>query len=318
MHLFIKANYPFMKWRRYGYLFSGITLAASVIGLIALGGPKWSVDFTGGTLVQVMLDAPRDIAAIRGALAGADLGTAEIQRFGESNEYLIRSDRTKHGEKTADTIVEALRSGLSGATVEIRRTEDVGPKVGTELKWGAIKALSLGMLAILIYVGIRYEFRFAAAGVIALFHDVIFVTGAMTILGREFSLGVVAALLTIAGFSINDTIIIFDRIRETMRTARRESFEDIVERSINKTLSRTILTSGLTMVAVVSLVLFGGEVNRDFAVALMIGIFVGTYSTIFVASALVVDWRARDQMRAEKKRQVAAQGERLAVGPRVG
>jgi preprotein translocase subunit SecF len=288
-----------------------------VIGLVALGGPKWSVDFTGGTLVQVMLDAPRDIGAIRSALDAAGLGTSEIQRFGETNEYLIRADRSRHGDKTADVIVVALRAGLPGASVEVRRTEDVGPKVGTELKWGAVKALSLGLIAVLIYVGVRYEFRFAAAGVIALFHDVIFVTGAMTILGREFSLGVVAALLTIAGYSINDTIIVFDRIRETMRTARRESFADICERSINRTLSRTVLTSGLTMVAVMSLFLFGGEVNRDFALALMIGIFVGTYSSIFVAGAIVVDWRARDQARAERKR-VASAGERLAAGPRVG
>ncbi len=306
MHFFVNANYPFMKWRRVGYIFSLVTFAISVIGLVALGGPKWSVDFTGGTLIQILLDKPLEISAIRAALGPVGLDTGEIQRFGESNEYLLRVDRTKYGEKTAPTVVEALRTGLSGVSIDVRRTEDVGPRVGGELKRGAAIALTFGLLSVLVYVAVRYEMRFAAAGVIALFHDIIFVTGVLTIFHREFSLGVVAALLTIAGYSINDTIIVFDRIREGMRIYRREPFSDICDKSINRTLSRTIITSGLTLVSVVSLLLFGGEVNRDFALALTIGIAVGTYSSIFVASAIVVDWRAYDAARAEKKRRVAA------------
>jgi preprotein translocase SecF subunit len=306
MHLFINANYPFMKWRRMGYTFSIVTLALSIIVLIVKGGPKWSVDFVGGTLVQVQLDREASVGDIRSALDEIGLGTSEIQRFGVTNEFLVRADRTRYGEATANTIIGALQTHLSGTNVLVRRTEDVGPKVGKELRGNAVWAVVLGLASILIYVKVRYEFRFAAAGVVALFHDTLFVVGFLTLFGKEFSLGVLAALLTIVGFSINDTIIIFDRIREGMRTMRREPFMYVVEHSINKTLSRTIITSGLTLSTVVALYLFGGEVIRDFALALLIGIVVGTYSTIFVAGAIVVDWRAYDTARAEKRRLAAA------------
>jgi preprotein translocase subunit SecF len=302
MHLFVNANYPFMKWRKWGYIFSMVTLGIALIGLAVKGGPKWSVDFTGGTLVQIHVNQPTSVADVRAALDPIGLGTAEIQQFGESDEFLIRVDRSQYGEQTSQKVSDALRGGVAGGAVEIRRTEDVGPKVGAELKWGAAKALALGLLGVLVYVGLRYEFRFAAAGVLALFHDIVFVVGFLTILHREFSLNVVAALLTIAGYSINDTIIVFDRIRENMRTMRRESFSDVVDHAINSTLSRTVITSGLTMLTVVALFLFGGEVIRDFALALMIGIGVGTYSSIFVAGAIVVDWRARALASAERKK----------------
>jgi preprotein translocase SecF subunit len=306
MHFFINANYPFMKWRRIGYAFSIITLLLSIAVLLAKGGPKWSVDFVGGTLVQIATDRDVSIADIREAMSAIDLGTAEIQRFGESNEYLIRVDRALYGEQTGDKIVEALQGHLSGATIDVRRTEDVGPKVGKELRANAAWAVTLGLLAILVYIKVRYEFRFAASGVVALFHDILFVVGFLTLIGKEFSLGVMAALLTIAGYSINDTIIIYDRIREGMRTMRRESFGTVVDVSINRTLSRTVITSGLTLSCVVALYLFGGEVIRDFALALLVGIVIGTYSSIFVAGAIVLDWRAYDQTRAEKKRLAAA------------
>ncbi len=306
MHFFVNANFPFMKWRRIGYTFSVVTLLLSVIALVVKGGPKWSVDFVGGTLVQIHTDREVSIGDLRGAVSAIELGTAEIQRFGESTEYLIRADRTRYGEETGDKIVEALRGHLPGVGIDVRRTEDVGPKVGKELRTNAVWAVTLGLLAILVYVKVRYEFRFAASGVVALFHDILFVTGLLTLIGKEFSLGVMAALLTIAGYSINDTIIIFDRIREGMRTLRREAFGTVVDLSINRTLSRTVITSGLTLSAVAALYLFGGEVIRDFALALLIGIVIGTYSSIFVAGAIVVDWRAYDQARAEKKRLAAA------------
>jgi len=302
MHLFLSTHYPFMKWRKVGYAFSLITLSIALLGLIVKGGPKWSVDFTGGTLVQISVDSATNVGALRSALEPLGLAGAEIQQFGATNEYLIRVDRSKYGDQTTNRVIEALRAGAAGANIEVRRTEDVGPKVGSELKWGAAKALALGLLAVLIYVGVRYEFRFAATGVLALFHDIVFVVGILTILNREFSLNVVAALLTIAGYSINDTIIVFDRIRENMRTMRRSSFAEVVDESINNTLSRTIITSGLTMMTVISLLLFGGEVIRDFAIALMIGIAVGTYSSIFVAGAVVLDWRTRALASAERKK----------------
>ncbi len=306
MHFFVNANYPFMKWRRIGYTFSIVTLILSVAALVVKGGPKWSVDFVGGTLVQIHTDREVSIADLREAISAIELGTAEIQRFGESTEYLIRADRSQYGEETGDRIVEALRGRLSGVQIDVRRTEDVGPKVGNELRTNAVWAMTLGLLAILVYIKVRYEFRFAASGVVALFHDILFVTGLLTLMGKEFSLGVMAALLTIAGYSINDTVIIYDRIREGMRTMRREPFSTIVDVSINRTLSRTVITSGLTLSCVVSLYLFGGEVIRDFALALLIGIVLGTYSSIFVAGAIVLDWRAYDQARAEKKRLAAA------------
>lgn len=302
MHLFLNAHYPFMKWRKYGYAFSLITLAIALIGLAIHGGPKWSVDFTGGTLVQAHFGRETTVADVRAALERIGFGAAEIQQFGGTSEYLMRVDRAQYGDQTANKVVDALRTHFSDTTVDIRRTEDVGPKVGSELKTNAAMALGIGLLFVLVYVGWRYEFRFAATGVLALFHDMIFVVGILTLLNMEFSLNVVAALLTIAGYSINDTIIVFDRIRENMRTMRRESFSDIVDTSINQTLSRTVITSGLTMMTVVSLLLFGGEVIRDFALALMIGIAVGTYSSIFVAGAVVVDWRAKAIASAERKK----------------
>jgi preprotein translocase SecF subunit len=243
---------------------------------------------------------------VRAALQPIGLATSEIQQFGTTNEFLIRADRSQHGDRTADTMLEALRSGLPGSTVEARRTEDVGPKVGSELKVGAAKALLLGLLCILIYVGVRYEFRFAGSAVIVLFFDVLVVVGLLTLMGREFSLNVVAALLTVAGYCVNDTIIVFDRIREDMRLYRKETFEKIVDLSINQTLSRTIITSGLTFSTVVCLYLFGGEVIRDFALALGLGIAVGTLASIFVAAAILVDWRARAMAAADRKKAQAA------------
>jgi len=302
MHFFLNAKYPFMQWRRVGYIVSLAVLGVALLGLVVKGGPKWSVDFTGGTLVQIHVEPRTEIATVRSALQPIGLAASEIQQFGETNEFLIRADRSQYGEKTADTMISALRSGIPGATVDVRRTEDVGPKVGSELKWGAAKALALGLLCILIYVGVRYEFRFAASAVIVLFFDVVVVIGLMTLLGREFSLNVVAALLTVAGYSVNDTIIVFDRIREDMRLYRKESFETIVDLSINQTLSRTIITSGLTFSTVICLYLFGGEVIRDFALALGLGIGVGTLASIFVAAAILVDWRARALASAERNK----------------
>lgn len=306
MHLFLNAHYPFMQWRRAGYFVSAAFLVVALVGLAMHGGPKWSVDFTGGTLVEIGVGRPATIAEIRGSLEDLGLAASEIQQFGQSHVFLIRADRDRYGVDTGQRVVEAVQAKLFDTKVETRRIEDVGPKVGPELKMGAAKALFLGLLCILIYVGVRYELRFAAAAVVTLFFDVVVVVGILTLLNREFSLNIVAAILTIAGYSVNDTIIVFDRIRENLRLLRKDAFSNIVDKSINQTLSRTIITSGLTFSTVVCLYLFGGEVIRDFALALGMGIAIGTCASIFVASAIVVDWRAADQARSEKKRKVAA------------
>ncbi len=293
--LLVGTDIPFMKFRRFAYMFSG-ALMLITLGWFFTKGPKYSVDFTGGTLLQVRTSQPVHADQLRQALEAAGLG-AEIQQMtGDSqNEYMIRF-RTD-GDPVA-LVQNAVAKSLPGTTLELRRNETVGPKVGSDLRQKALMAILTSLGAILLYVGIRYEFKFALGGVVALFHDVVITVGALMFTGREISLTVVAALLTIAGYSINDTIVVFDRIRERSKALRKEKHSRVMDMAVNETLSRTVITAFTVFLAALALFIWGGDVLRDFSFAMLVGTVFGTYSSVFVASAMALDiWISLDRQK---------------------
>ncbi len=295
LQLLVGTDIPFMKFRRFAYLFSGALMLVT-LGWFFTKGPKYSVDFTGGTLLQVRTSQPVHADQLRQALEAAGLG-AEIQQMtGDSqDEYMIRF-RTDGDPVTL--VQNAVAKSLPGITLELRRNETVGPKVGTDLRQKALLAILTSLGAILLYVGIRYEFKFALGGVVALFHDVVITVGALMITGREISLTVVAALLTIAGYSINDTIVVFDRIRERSKALRKEKHSRVMDLAVNETLSRTVITAFTVFLAALALFIWGGDVLRDFSFAMLVGTVFGTYSSVFVASAMALDiWISLDRQK---------------------
>lgn len=288
---------PFMNFRTPAYILSGVLVLAT-LGWLAVKGPRYSVDFTGGTLLQVRIAPAATADAVRDAVQAGGFPGAEIQQLtGDAqDEFLIRvkSDTTS-AEAVATRLTETLTTRLGGAQIEQRRVETVGPKVGKELREKAIWAILASLGGILLYVGWRYEFKFALGGVVAILHDVLVTLGFVLFTGREVSLTVIAALLTIAGFSINDTIVTFDRIRERTKTHRKESHREAMDTAVNETLSRTVITALTVFLCTLALYLFGGEVLKDFSFAMLVGVVVGTYSTIFIASAMALDiWTALD------------------------
>ncbi|MDA1000060.1 MAG: protein translocase subunit SecF [bacterium] len=311
-----EAKYDFIGKRT---LFGGISIAAVLLALALLGmkGINYGIDFTGGTLVQLRFSAARPIGEVREAVSGLNFGDTVVQNFGSEQEFLIRVERSLGSvEGVGERIAAALSKRFGKGTFEIRRTEMVGPQVGADLRQKAVSSMLFALLGILIYVSIRFQFRQAVAAVIAILHDVVLTLGAFSLSGKEFSLPIVAALLTIVGYSLNDTIVVFDRIRENVRLARRSEFEEIVNNSINQTLSRTILTSGTTLVAVLAFLFLGGAVISDVAFALTVGIIVGTYSSIYVASAILLIWPERGRRRSGKAANPAPTKNRpLSGGP---
>ncbi|MDV2495947.1 MAG: protein translocase subunit SecF [bacterium] len=282
--------------------------ALIVLGLATAGlrGLNYGIDFAGGTLVELKMPRPVDIEDVRRELRGIGMGDSTIQHYGSKDEILIRMMRSPTGiEGIADIqgqIIKALEVVYGEGSIELRRTEVVGPQVGAALRRQATLAMAYALIGILIYITIRFEFRFAVAAILALVHDVLITLGAFALTNRELSLPVIAAFLAIVGYSLNDTIVVFDRIRENLRLYRRESYEGVINRSINETLSRTILTSLTTLLVVLALFFLGGEVIHDFAFALLVGIIVGTYSSIFIASPLLILW----QRFAPSKKRLAA------------
>ncbi len=284
---FIKpgVNIDFIGKRK---IFISISVALILIGLISIfikGGLKYGIDFAGGTIIQVKFNHPISIGDLRKVIKGA-----QIQNFGDSkDEFLIKYPLTKTSTEKLQRKIETILSKKFGkGNYIIRRVEMVGPKIGKDLRRKGAIAILISLIGILIYVTLRFEFRFALGAVLALFHDVLITLGIFSILNKEFDLTVVAAFLTIVGYSLNDTIIVFDRIRENMQKFLKMDFPSLINRSVNETLSRTILTSGTTFFVVLALFLFGGGVIHNFALALLIGIIVGTYSSIYIASPLVL------------------------------
>lgn len=289
--IFVNAHYDFVGKRRWFYIASGGAVAAAILSIVLHGGLNYGIDFTGGALVQVRYDKPAGVAQVRKGLDELGLGNAVIQEFGDSREYLIRLPPSEQSHEQLGARVQGALARTAGASVEIRRLEFVGPQVGRDLQVQALYAVLAGMAGILIYVAIRFDYRGGVIAIIALAHDIMVTLGALSLANLEMSLPVLAALLTIVGYSINDTIVVFDRIRETRgRGLRRgQGLADLINGALNQTLSRTILTSFTTFVAALVLFLFGGEVLRDFAFALVVGVVTGTYSSVAAAS-LVMDW----------------------------
>ncbi len=287
----------FLGIRRSTFILSCLIIGASIISIILHGGLNYGIDFAGGTLVQVKFSEPTQAETIKENLASIGLERSLVQRFGEKgeNEYLIRVEREVSDLGVLSLqIDEALQEAYGKGGVEIRRTEMVGPKVGKDLRKKGILAIVYAMIGILIYITWRFEsFIFALGAIAALAHDVMITVGAFSVANKEFTLPIVAAILTIIGYSLNDTIVVYDRIRENRRKMRRESFGKVINASINETLSRTLLTSLTTLIVVVILFIFGGGVIHDFAFALMVGVLVGTYSSIFIASPIILTWQER-------------------------
>jgi preprotein translocase subunit SecF len=310
--ILVGTRYQFMKRRKIAYTVSLVLSLISVGALLLRGGPRESIDFTGGSVLYVAFDRAVPVEDIRSAAAGAPFEGTEIQMAEEGRQAIIHF-RQAEGDTTNP--FTALRSRIesrqAGVSVTLRSLDVVGPKVGKELEQKAALAVLVSLVLMLIYIAFRFtRLSFGVGALIGLFHTVLLVLGLFTILNIEVSLTIVAAFLTLSGYAINDSIVVFDRIRENMGLTRRMSFSDVVDKSINETLSRTILTGGTTFVSILALYFLGGVVIRDFALAMGVGMLVGTYSTVYVASALALDlsnwWTARRARRAGHQPQKVA------------
>ena len=280
---------PFMGMRKQALIFSVAAMLIS-LGALMVNGLNLGIDFTGGTLVEVGYKEAVDVDKVRENLARGGFENSIVQHFStDKKDVLIRlapEASAEFGAKLSDQIFQTLAQG--GAKVDLRRVEFVGPQVGEELTEDGGLAVLYALIAILVYVGLRFEYRFAVGSVIALMHDVIFTLGVFALFQFEFDLSVLAAVLAVIGYSLNDTIVVYDRIRENFRKMRKGNPESIIDRSLNQTLSRTLMTSVTTLLVLLSLFLFGGEVINGFSLALIIGVLIGTYSSIYVASTSVL------------------------------
>ena len=318
MRIFANTSYPFVKWRRYGYIISAILILPSIAAMIfniATTGSwlNYGVDFTGGTLVQVQFQQPTAVEQVR--TVNPDW---QITRFGEANEFVIRMPAfdQEAGQDAAVRVREQLEQRFGAGSVQIERTEAVGPTVGEELQRKALIALLISFAMMLVYIAFRFEWQFGVASLIPTVHDLVFTLGVLAILRSEISIGTIAAILTIVGYSVNDTIVIFDRVREHLQRPRRPPLPQLLDAALNETLPRTVITSGTTVVVLLSLYLFGGAVIRDFALVLILGIGIGTYSSVFVAPGTLMALASRWPLHGEATTKGAAprkSGARAAV-----
>ncbi|MCH8080472.1 MAG: protein translocase subunit SecF [Proteobacteria bacterium] len=295
-------NIDFMGKRKLAAFFS-ITLMVASIASLVIQGLNFGVDFTGGTLVEVGYAQPVELESIRSALASSEFGEATVQSFGRASDVLIRI-APKQGSNTADisgAILELLQAG--DQSVEMRRVEFVGPQVGEELTEDGGLAMLYALLGILIYVALRFQMRFSVGAIAALVHDVVITIGIFSVTQMDFDLTVLAALLAVIGYSLNDTIVVFDRIRENFHKMRKVTPIEVMNTSLNQTLSRTIMTSVTTLLVLTALFLVGGKIIHGFSTALIIGVLIGTYSSIFVASpvTLALGITKEDLMPVEKE-----------------
>ena len=295
MQVLSNTHINFIENRKIGYVVSGIIILASIISLVMHGGPKYNIDFTGGTLIHLKFEKPIEIESVRSAISLKGYGESEIKYFGSNDEIAIRSGSAKTVEELSKTFEEILEQTFLDNPHVVQRVESVGPKIGKELILDTFMAIFWAMVLILIYVMWRFEFKFSLGAVLALIHDITITIGIFSLLDIEISSTVIAAVLTIVGYSLNDSIVVFDRIRENLKVKQKnaEAFVETVNRSLNETLSRTVITSLTTLFVVSVLFFFGGEVLRSFALALIIGIIVGTYSSLFIASPTVVELQLR-------------------------
>jgi preprotein translocase SecF subunit len=324
MEFFRNPNINFVGAMKPAFMFSAVLVIVSLVGLLFMGGPRLSIDFTGGSVLQVKMNPAPSVGDIRTALEGQGYDGIQVTEFGSVDEFLITFPTpaevvelaaagdekarntgvsTVSGEKTLDAaqiLLGDLRAGLSGTEIELRREESVGPKIGGELRTAALNSIVAALALIVLYITVRFVFRYGVAAIMALVHDVTLTLGVFALLHFEVSLQIIAAFLTIIGYSLNDTIVVFDRIRENMKLRRKESYRQVINRSINECLSRTVLTSLTTMFVALTLYFLGGPVIHDFAFALCFGVIVGTYSSMFIASPILVWWYER-QIRDKKR-----------------
>jgi preprotein translocase subunit SecF len=296
-------RYDFIGKRKITVWISAVALLLCLVSILLHNGLRYGVDFAGGLLLQIKFSKPVEISEIRNALETMGAKEAMVQNFGAENEFLIRVERASDDiEAKSRSIQTALKERFKEKTLEIRRAEIVGPKVGSDLKRKALWAVGLSFLGILIYVAFRFhQFGYGLGGIVALIHDVIIIYGVISIFNIEYSLSVMAVILTIIGFSINDTIVIFDRVRENVKKMRKEDLVTIFNVSINETLGRTILTTGTVMMVVLILFFFGGDVIHDFTIALIVGLITGTYSTVYIASPVVLFWEEHVVRRRKRR-----------------
>ncbi|MGD9333142.1 MAG: protein translocase subunit SecF [Desulfobacterales bacterium] len=338
-------NLDFIGKRKFAFVFSLTMILVSIGTLLMHGGPRYGIDFAGGTLIQVRFEQPVEIAAIKDGLRNMEFGQASVQQFGEegATEYLIRTDMAGITEKGFNERLRQTLGETTGTSAEIRRVEMVGPQVGRDLREKALQAMFFALLFITVYISGRFELkwllsavlavaligaiylfglvnvsipfliliallitlalfwflnlRYAMGAIVALIHDVTITVGIFSLFDKEFTLPIIAALLTIIGYSLNDTIIVFDRIRENSKKLHKNPLAFIINRSVNETLSRTLLTSLTTLMVVVTLFVLGGGIIHDFAFALLIGVIVGTYSSIYVASPILLAWQRKASTR---------------------
>jgi preprotein translocase subunit SecF len=278
---------------KYALIFSWTLIIVGIISMIAKGGPQYGIDFKGGTLFQIKFAKQVQAGEIRNALKDVGEGGGSVQSVGAAsdNEFLINFDTTTGDlEAFSDTVREQFVKKFGKDSFEIRRAEIVGPKVGKDLREKALLAVGLSCIGMLIYIWFRFEFRFGLGAIVGLIHDVLITMGILSLTNTPIDLPVVAALLTIVGYSVNDTIVVCDRIRENMPKMTKQKLSDIINISVNQTLSRTILTGGSAIMAIIALFIFGGVVIHDFAFAMLIGTLIGTYSSIYVACPVVIFW----------------------------
>lgn len=302
-------RFKFLRYRRLAFAASGALLVASVL-LFSLMGLNYGIDFRGGVMIDIGTKGPADIGALRSQIGSLGLGDVQIQRFGEPDNVLIRvEEQTAQGETAEESaadldVVTQIREVL-GEEVEYRRVEVVGPKVSGELIQSGTLAILGAMVLVLVYIWFRFEWQFSIGAILALVHDVVVTIGVFSFLRLEFNLSIIAAILTIVGYSLNDTVVIYDRVRENLRKYKKMPLEELLDLSVNQTLSRTLITSVTTLLALASLYIFGGEVIRGFVFAMIWGVFVGTYSSVFIAAPLLLrlgvkrDWSGLENKTAK-------------------
>ncbi len=280
-----ETSFSFVRVHKLAFVITVLAMVASVVSLYTQG-LNFGIDFKGGTVIEVHTEGPADLGKIRDVVGQLDLGETQVQEFGAPDQVMVRVQATK-GSEAAEIVKDALRQNY-GPDISFQRVEVVGPKVSDELIKGGLVAVGLSLVFMAAYIGFRFEWQFAIGATLALLHDVILTLGMFSLLQLEFNLAVVAALLTIVGYSMNDTVVVFDRVRETMKRYRKRPMDEIIDRSINDTLSRTVMVSVTTLLAIFAFYFLGGEVLRGFSFALIFGVIVGTYSSIFVASPVLL------------------------------
>ncbi len=297
-------RYRFMRLSRSAIVGSVVACISSLL-MVAFLGLNYGIDFKGGTVIEIQTQQAADLGELRSKVSGLGLGDVKLQEFGSPTDVLIRVEAQPGGDEAQQVAIEKIKNAL-GSSVEYRRTEVVGPKVSGELKQQGVIAVVMAILAVMIYIWFRFEWQFAIGAVASLSHDVLLTIGLFAILQIEFNLSIIAAILTIVGYSLNDTVVVYDRVRENLRKYKQMSLSDLIDMSLNQMLPRTIITSVSTLLALSALYVFGGEVIRGFTFAMIWGVFIGTYSSMFVAAPILIYMGARIDQSGGDTEKVAA------------